>query len=88
MARMGYAPEDVTLALLFLGGLSPGEQARRGSPAEPSPVEVRRADGSPLQGEVMYQLNKTKDGWVVMLVNNNGVDKTQNGVARVDRLEP
>jgi transcriptional regulator with XRE-family HTH domain len=43
VARMGYAPEDVTLALLFLGGLSPGEQARRGSPAEPSPVEVRRA---------------------------------------------
>src|SRR5207248_484485 len=39
-----------------------------------APVEVRRADGSPLQGEVMYQVNKTKDGWLVMLVNNNGVD--------------
>ncbi len=49
------------------------------------PVEVRRSDGSPLRGEVMYQVNKTKDGYLVMLVNNRGVDKTQNGVARVDR---
>ena len=49
------------------------------------PVEVRRADGSALQGEVMYQVNRTKDGWLVLLVNNSGVDKTQNGVARVDR---
>src|SRR5262249_19291919 len=46
---------------------------------------VRRADGSPLGGEVMYQVNKTRDGYLVMLVNNRGVDKTQNGVARVDR---
>ncbi len=37
------------------------------------------------QGEIMYQLNKTKDGWLVLLVNNRGVDKTQHGVARVDR---
>ena len=50
-----------------------------------SPVEVRRADGSPLQGELMFQVNRTKDGWLALLVNNNGVDKTQNGVARVDR---
>ncbi len=49
------------------------------------PVEVRRADGTPLDGEVMYQVNKTKDGYLVLLVNNRGVDKTQNGVARVDR---
>jgi hypothetical protein len=49
------------------------------------PVEVRRADGSPLQGEVMVQINRTKDGYLVLLMNNNGVDKTQNGVARVDR---
>ncbi len=50
-----------------------------------APVEVRRADGSPLRGEVMYQVNRTKDGWLVLLMNNHGVDKTQNGVARVDR---
>jgi hypothetical protein len=49
------------------------------------PVEVRRTDGSPLRGEVMYQVNKTKDGYLVLLVNNRGVDKTPNGVARVDR---
>jgi hypothetical protein len=49
------------------------------------PVEVRRKDGSPLQGEIMYQVNRTRDGWLVLLVNNRGVDKTQNGVARVDR---
>jgi hypothetical protein len=43
------------------------------------------ASGLPLGGEIMHQVNRTKDGWLVMLVNNRGVDKTQNGVARVDR---
>ena len=49
------------------------------------PIEVCRPDGSPLQGELMYHVNRTKNGWLVLLVNNRGVDKTQNGVARVDR---
>jgi hypothetical protein len=49
------------------------------------PVEVRLSNGERPKGEIMYQLNKTKDGYVVMLVNNRGVDKTQNGIARVDR---
>jgi hypothetical protein len=49
------------------------------------PVEVRLANGPKLRGEVMYQVNRTKDGYLVALVNNHGVDKTQNGVARVDR---
>ncbi len=49
------------------------------------PVEVRLAGGEPLRGEVMYQINRTKDGYLVALVNNRGVDKTQSGVARVDR---
>jgi len=51
------------------------------------PVEVRNTDGRPLSGEVMYQVNRTKDGYVVMLVNNRGVDKTQHGIARVDRRQ-
>lgn len=49
------------------------------------PVEVRRLDGGRADGRVMYQVNRTKDGYLVLLVNNRGVDKTQNGVARVDR---
>ncbi|MBI4026474.1 MAG: hypothetical protein HY360_15925 [Verrucomicrobia bacterium] len=49
------------------------------------PVEVRLADGKRLEGEIMYQLNRIKDGWLVTLINNRGIDKTQNGVARVDR---
>ena len=49
------------------------------------PVEVRRADGRALDGEVIYQVNRTKDGYLVLLVNNRGVDKTPNGVVRVDR---
>jgi hypothetical protein len=49
------------------------------------PVEVRLANGDRPNGEVMYQINKTKDGYLVALFNNRGVDKTQNGVARVDR---
>src|SRR5262249_26751569 len=49
------------------------------------PIEVVRRDGTPLRGEVMYQVNRTRDGYVVLLMNNRGVDKTPNGVARVDR---
>jgi hypothetical protein len=51
------------------------------------PVEVRAANGKPLAGEILYQVNRTKDGYVVLLMNNRGVDKTQNGVARVDRRQ-
>jgi hypothetical protein len=71
----------VTLAPRMLG------QDERAHPALPwlmncltdglLPVEVR--------GEVMYQVNKVRDGYLVMLMNNRGVDKTQHGVARVDR---
>jgi hypothetical protein len=49
------------------------------------PVEVRLAGGGRPRGEVMYQVNRTKDGYLVALVNNRGVDKTQSGVARVNR---
>jgi hypothetical protein len=51
------------------------------------PVEVRRPDGSRPAGEILYQVNKTKDGYLVLLMNNRGVDKTQSGVARVDRRQ-
>lgn len=51
------------------------------------PVEVRLPNGARPEGEIMYQINKTRDGWVVMLMNNHGVDKTQNGIARVDRSQ-
>ena len=35
----------------------------------------------------MYQLNKgaAAGTWVVTLMNNHGVDKTQSGISRVDR---
>jgi hypothetical protein len=79
----------VTLAPRMLG------QDERAHPALPylfngltdglTPIEVLNKDGKPLQGEIMWQLNRTRDGWLVTLVNNHGVDKTQNGVARVDR---
>jgi hypothetical protein len=49
------------------------------------PVEVVLPGGERPQGEVMYQVNRTKDGYLVALVNNRGVDKTQSGVARVNR---
>lgn len=49
------------------------------------PVEVRLGDGRRPQGEVMYQINKTKDGYLVALFNQRGIDKTQTGIARVDR---
>jgi len=49
------------------------------------PVDVRLADGSRPHGELMYQVNKTRDGLLVTLVNVRGIDKTQTGLARVDR---
>ncbi|MCM8822534.1 MAG: hypothetical protein NC831_06975 [Candidatus Omnitrophica bacterium] len=48
------------------------------------PFELYK-DGKKCRGEVMYQINKTKNGWIVALFNNQGIDKTQNGIARVDR---
>lgn len=49
------------------------------------PVEVRLPNGTEVNGEIMHQVNRTKDGWLIALVNNRGLDKTQHGVARVDR---
>jgi hypothetical protein len=45
------------------------------------------ADATPVQvrGDVEYLINRTENGWVVTLLNNNGVYKTQQGMAQVDR---
>jgi len=45
------------------------------------------ADASPLKvtGDVEYLINRTANSWVVTLLNNNGVFKTQQGMAQVDR---
>jgi len=34
---------------------------------------------------VQYSVNKTKDGYLVALFNHRGIDKTQTGIARVNR---
>ncbi|MEP6911146.1 MAG: hypothetical protein ABI923_00225 [bacterium] len=38
-----------------------------------------------LKGDVEYLVNRTDHGWVVTLFNNNGVFKSQQGMAQVDR---
>jgi hypothetical protein len=45
------------------------------------------ADATPVQvrGDVEHLINRTANGWVVTLLNNNGVFKTQQGMAQVDR---
>lgn len=45
------------------------------------------ADAVPVKvtGDVEYLINRTGNGWVVTLLNNNGVYKTQQGMAQVDR---
>ena len=48
-------------------------------------MQVRMPNGARPAGEVMFQVNKAAVGWLVTLVNNKGVDKTQSGIARVDR---
>jgi hypothetical protein len=45
--------------------------------AEATPVKVT--------GDVEYLINRTKSGWVVTLINNNGVFKPPQGMAQVDR---
>src|SRR5688572_10795241 len=46
------------------------------------------ADATPVkvEGDVEYLINRTPQGWVVTLINNNGVFKPQQGLAQVDRL--
>ena len=38
-----------------------------------------------VSGDVEYLINRTANGWVVTLINNNGVFKPQQGLAQVDR---
>jgi len=44
-------------------------------------------DATPVtvSGDVEYLINRNSSGWVVTLLNNNGVFKTQQGMAQVDR---
>jgi hypothetical protein len=49
------------------------------------PIDVRLADGKRPTGEVQYAVNRTKDGYLVALYNHRGIDKTQTGIARVNR---
>ncbi len=45
------------------------------------------ADATPIKvgGDVEYLVNRNENGWVVTLLNNNGVFKPQQGMAQVDR---
>ena len=45
------------------------------------------ADATPIKvsGDVEYLINRTNTSWVVTLINNNGVNKPQQGLATVDR---
>jgi len=45
------------------------------------------ADAAPVKvkGDVEYLVNRNDKGWVVTLLNNNGVFKPQQGLAQVDR---
>src|SRR5258708_37094223 len=45
------------------------------------------ADATPVSvaGEVERLINGTERGWLVTLINNNGVFKPQQGMAQVDR---
>jgi hypothetical protein len=45
------------------------------------------ADATPVKvgGDVEYLINRNENGWVITLLNNNGVFKPQQGMAQVDR---
>jgi hypothetical protein len=38
-----------------------------------------------VSGDAEYLINRTDDGWIVTLFNNNGIFKPQQGLAQVDR---
>lgn len=38
-----------------------------------------------ISGDLEYLINRTERGWIVTLINNNGVLKPQQGLAQVDR---
>lgn len=38
-----------------------------------------------VSGDVEYLINRNSNGWLVTLINNNGVNKPQQGLATVDR---
>ena len=40
-----------------------------------------------VNGEVEYLINRNARGWVITLINNNGVFKPQQGMAQVDRTQ-
>lgn len=44
-------------------------------------------DAAPItvKGDVEYLINRNTNGWIVTLINNNGVYKPQQGMAQVDR---
>ncbi len=44
-------------------------------------------DATPVRvsGDVQYLINRTARGWIITLINNNGVFKPQQGMAQVDR---
>ncbi|HEY3582395.1 MAG TPA: hypothetical protein VGK82_17705 [Pyrinomonadaceae bacterium] len=45
------------------------------------------ADATPVRvsGDVEYAINRSDNGWIVTLLNSNGVYKTQQGMAQLDR---
>src|SRR6185295_4637369 len=45
------------------------------------------ADATPIKvsGDVEYLVNRNENGWVITLINNQGVFKPQQGMAQVDR---
>lgn len=86
--------EGAVLVILVPRGIGQDERAHpvlpwvmNGLTQRLLPIDVVLPDGRPLAGQVMYQMNRTQDGYLVLLINNLGVDKTPNGVARVDRRQ-
>ena len=86
--------DGAVITILVPRGLGLDERAHpvlpylmNGLTADLLPVRVEMPDGKRPAGEIQYQVNRTKDGYVVLLMNNRGVDKTQHGVARVDRRQ-
>ena len=50
---------------------------------------VSAAQGVPIvvEGNVQYLINKNAPGWIVTLINNEGLYKPQLGLARIERGE-
>jgi hypothetical protein len=68
---------DVGRGHVFVSAANPGEDPKQEMPFPPQLLDALAAHFLPFQvmGKVQTLINRTPDGWALMIVNNNGITK-------------